>query len=114
MIAGGREIGFPGCGRGATGSWLYLNCLCSWRHDESKIVRFELVVREEVGHGRLGFCHQGGVILRVFVGAFIKEQYSCKDRTRIAHDRPGRELLTIQEDLKSEPVRLDSGFRTEF
>ena len=67
---------------------------------------------KDIGHRRLGFCGKGSVVFRIFVGALIDKQDSRERRTRFAGNRPGRELLPVQEDLKPEPILLEGSLWT--
>src|ERR1700738_2482240 len=88
--------------------------LGSRRRDKSEVFRFQLIMSEDIGHRRLGFCGKRSIVFRIFVRALIDKQDSCKTRTRVGDDWPGRELLTVQEDLKAEPILLKRSLRTDF
>src|ERR1700732_2281304 len=88
--------------------------LCSRWRDKSEVFRFQLIMSEDIGHRRLGFCGKGSIVFRIFVCALIEKQDPRKTRTRVADDWPGRELLTVQEDLKPEPILLKRSLRAYF
>src|SRR5271166_3604693 len=77
--------------------------------DETKVFLPELVMSEDVCDRRSRLRNQRRVVLRIFMRAFIKKDNSWIEHGWLDRDRAGRELLTIQENLKPERIEFRSG-----
>src|SRR6516162_6842272 len=75
---------------------------------EAEVFGSEFIADKDVPYGRSGLGAKRSIILRIFMGALVKEQYSRKSRTRLAGNRAGRKLLTIQENLEPKLIQFRS------
>ena len=109
-----RTVGFTERGRAERGVGCCLNRFRFRRRNKAEVFRFQFVPGEDIRNGRLSFCPKGGIILRVFMGALIKEQHPRKRRTWVGGDWPGGEQFTVQEDLKPQLTHFRSGLGSGF
>src|SRR5215469_3067449 len=101
---GGKPLRMP-TGRNTSWNWRSCSLRFLGRY-EAEVFGSEFIADEDVPYCRSGLGAKRSIVFRIFMRAFIKEQYSRKSRTRLAGNRAGRELLTIQENLEPKLVQF--------
>src|SRR5215469_14603040 len=103
---GGKPFRMPA---GGNTNWIWRSYSLRFRgRYETEVFGSEPIAGKDVPYSRSGLGAKRSIILRIFVRAFIKEQYSRKSRARLVGNRAGRELLTIQENLEPKLIEFRS------